>query len=75
MPDKDYITINEGIFKGVSYRIRDAEMVDENDKTLVKLDYDVRNLLERDTLDFEKFLGDFVIAALEDAIKYDEENQ
>lgn len=74
MPEQDYITVSEGLFMGVSYRIRDAKFVEENGKNLVKLDYDVRNLLEKDTLKFEKFLGDIVTKALQDAIREDEEN-
>jgi len=74
MSSKDYITITEGMFDGVSYRIRDAEFVEEGDKNLIKFDYDVKGLREEDTKKFEDFMSKMVLQAIEYAVQTDEEN-
>ena len=72
-PEKDFVIINDDSkFKGVSYRINNTEFVEEDGKHLLKFDYDVKGLREGDEIEFEQFLGEFIIRALKWAIEEDE---
>lgn len=67
----NYITIPEGRYKGVSYRINDSSFIEQDGKNYVKLDYDVNGLDDEDSVEFESFLGDLVVKAIEFAIEKD----
>lgn len=61
---ENYTTIGEGIWYGVSYRINEAKVVEEHGKSYIMLDYDVKNLEDKDSDEFERFLGGLVTASL-----------
>jgi len=58
---EDYITITEGLFKGVAYRIRNAEYVEEGGNNFVKFDYDTKGLDEEKAEEFETMLKNKII--------------
>lgn len=63
---ENYTTIEEGFWNGVSYRINNAEVVEEADGACkIMLDYDVKNLEDRNSQEFESFLGSLIEAAIE----------
>ena len=72
--DNNYITVNEGIYNGVSYRINNTEFEDSDGKHFLKFDYDVKGLEEGKEKDFENYLGEFLINALTWAIEEDKKN-
>ena len=71
----DFVTIPEGDYKGVLYKINEAEIVEKDGKNYLKLDYDVRGLDNRDAAEFEHHISNAVLEALDWAIKKDEGNQ
>ena len=74
----NFMTIPEGEYKGVSYKINNAQFVEKDGKDYLELDYDVQGLDERDAAEFEKYIGDTAVKALEWAIekeKLNDENQ
>lgn len=68
---ENYITIQEGMFNGVSYRIRDAEVVEKEDGHFIKFDYDAKGLDDEKAPEFEKMLGELITKALEEAVNAD----
>lgn len=60
-----FITIKEGTWMGVEYRIKSAEFIEKDGYPLLKFDYDVRGLDESKSEEFEHFLGEFITRALE----------
>lgn len=68
---ENYITIGEGIFKGVSYRIKEAKVVEEDGGHFIKFDYDAKGLDDEKAPEFESMLGGLILQALEDAIERD----
>jgi len=53
----------------VHYTIRDIEVLEDDGNTVLSFDYDVSGLLPEHSQEFEKYLGNLIISALEDAIK------
>jgi len=72
--DNNYITVNEGIYNGVSYRINNTEFEDRDGKHFLKFDYDVKGLEEGMEEEFEHYIGEFLINALTWAIEEDKKN-
>lgn len=70
---ENYVTIKEGMFNGVSYRIRDAKFVEEDGGHLIKFDYDAKGLDDSKAPEFEQMLGNLILSALDDIIKEDKE--
>ncbi len=66
-----FISIKEGIWMGVEYRINNAEFVDKDGFTYLKFDYDVKGLDESKSDEFEKFLGEFITRAIDYEIEMD----
>ena len=67
----EYVNVREGAFIGAMYKINKADFIDDNGKSLLQLDYDVLNLEEGKEKEFEQWLGEFVIRALEYAVEND----
>lgn len=60
----EYITIREGVWKGVTYKVNGIDVVEEDGKVFYKMDYRVKNLPEGQSEEFEKFLGVLVSKTL-----------
>ena len=69
-----YITLPDGDYKGVSYKINEAKFIEKDGKDYIKLDYNVKDLPEGQELEFEQYMGELVVKVLEYAVK-DKENQ
>lgn len=70
--DHDYVTIQEGIFQGVAYRINSCsvdEKPDSNGSYVMKFDYDVHGLDAGNEQEFEYFLGDYLTRAISEYSK------
>jgi hypothetical protein len=76
MTDKEgYVqVIDREEFVGVYYRIRNTEVVERDGKHFLKFDYDVKNLNEADEKEFEHYLGELLIRALEWSVEQDKLN-
>lgn len=61
---EDFITVPEGVYQGVSYKINNANFEEKDGKHYLKFDYDVKNLEEGKEKEFEQFLGEFLIHSL-----------
>ncbi len=71
MKNEKYVVVKEGVFAGISYKINDAKFVEKKGKHLLELDYDVKDLPEGQEIEFENYLGEFVLRALQFAIDND----
>jgi hypothetical protein len=70
----NYITVQEGIYQGVTYKINNAEVIEKDGEHFLKFDYDVKGLEKGKEKDFENYLGDFIINALKWAVEQDKIN-
>lgn len=67
-----YLTINDGSqYCGVVYRINDISFIESDGDSFIKFDYDVQGLDEKDSKEFEAYLGNIIKKGLEDLIKED----
>lgn len=66
-----YVDVTEGKYTGTMYKINKAEFTDVNGKNVLKLDYDVINLSEGHEEEFEQWLGEHIIRALQYAVDND----
>ncbi len=69
-----YVVVEDGEFKDIMYKINGAKFKEVDNHDVLQLDYDVLNLPEGKERDFEQYLGEFVIRALEFAVKNDPED-
>ena len=60
----NFITVPDGDYKGVSYKIKKAEFETRDGKKYLKFDYDVKGLTPGDEIEFEQYLGNFIIESL-----------
>lgn len=67
----EYVDVREGEFVGAMYKINHCEFNDDDGKHFLKMDYDVLNLPEDRERDFENWLGEFVLRALQYAVDND----
>jgi len=68
----EYISIDDNSkFNGVSYKITHAEFIEEDGKHLLRFEYDVNNLKDKDVTEFEDYLGKLIINTLKEAIERD----
>jgi len=65
----NYITVPDGDYEGVSYKINNVEVIEDEKGNFLKFDYDVKGLNEGDEKEFEHYLGDFIIKSLEDFLE------
>ena len=62
----NYITFEEGIYRGVSFRYNGGEVVTENGKNLIKFDYDVKGLEHGLEEAFDQYLGEYLLRLIEE---------
>jgi len=62
--ENDYICIENGPFKGVSYRIREAKVVEKDGESLIYFDYDVKDIEPEYIGEFEKALSNHYLEEL-----------
>lgn len=72
--DINYITVQEGMYKGVSYKINNTEFEEKDGGHFLKFDYDVKGLDASKEEDFENYLGEYLLRALMWAIEEDKVN-
>ncbi len=68
-----YITIQEGVYQGVSYKINYVGFApDDTGSTIMKFDYEVKGLQDDNSDDFEQYLGRLITEYFEELIENDE---
>ena len=67
--NQPYNQVEDGPFKGVFYKITNAQVVEEDGQTMIQFDYDTKGLNEENEAEFEKFIGELLIEALTNELK------